>query len=981
LYLKKILTTILIVLLCHLLWSQDPFYINYDTKDGLPSSEVYTVEVDKKGMIWFSTDRGICSYDGYQFKTYTTRDGLANNTSFHIYRSPKGRLLFGGMDGALTILDEEGFHPFQYNEELITACGGKWIIEMKFIDENQVQFIREKENERKVFTMNLYTGEIKSNIAKEVRQLSTINDRRGNTVHLVENNNREYLYSMGGLSHREVKSLDDDRLATRWQNRLYIKEGGQYRKMELPGDPYIDFLYRDDKNDLWVCSAKGLLRFEGFDFSKPPSKYFEGKFISSILADREGNYWVTTLEEGVLFVPSFGTFEGVDFYANKEKKVVRAIGAFPNHMIFSGEHGSLYQIDTTLTTKTIIPFLETKYRQWPDINVDGTEGYCCEYKFSETGKGLEKTPMGRAGGLITLKLNDSLELLTGGVGYSLQINKKDVVKFDKTVLAGKRIVTALKDSQQVWLGTFDGLYQVDIKDIAHAYPVSEKYKLPSVRINDLEKSSANHYWLATMGEGLFFFTEDTTIQLTIQSGLNSDLINKIYIENDSTLWVGTNRGLNKLTYHFVDQELRIREIINLTTADGLPSNFINDLVSWQKKIWLATNKGLYQFDQNIQVNKKSRIAPLINLEEVLVDGKNIRNDDQLVLSYDQDELQFNYTGISFKKPESQPFYRYSLSTKESKKEWYYTNDRSVRFTNLTPGKYTFQVEARNKYGVWSENKANYSFTLPPHFTRQLWFQLLAGLTLLGLIYWIINNRSQAIQSKEEQKRQLQEAELKTKDAELLALRNQMNPHFVFNALNSIQNFIYKNDVDQANYYLAKFSRLMRDSLEFSKLEYISLNDELKFLQAYLDLEKMRYPEKFEYRIELDPDIPKIKYFIPPLLVQPLLENAVKHGLKNKRKNGLIEIFISEEVVARQLKIVICDNGSGVDDLENLLVKNGNGTHKSYGLNIIKNRIDLLNTTSDEIHASFRAINRSELDAQLNGLRIELILPIKLTSDD
>ena len=174
---------------------------------------------------------------------------------------------------------------------------------------------------------------------------------------------------------------------------------------------------------------------------------------------------------------------------------------------------------------------------------------------------------------------------------------------------------------------------------------------------------------------------------------------------------------------------------------------------------------------------------------------------------------------------------------------------------------------------------------------------------------------------------------------------------------------------------------MRDRLEFSKLEYISLNDELKFLEAYLDLEKMRYPEKFDYRIELDPDIPKIKYFIPPLLVQPLLENAVKHGLKNKRKNGLIEIFISEEVVARQLKIVICDNGSGVDDLENLFVENEKGTHRSYGLNIIKNRINLLNTTSDEVHASFRVINRSTLDAQLNGLRIELSLPIKLTSDD
>jgi len=206
----------------------------------------------------------------------------------------------------------------------------------------------------------------------------------------------------------------------------------------------------------------------------------------------------------------------------------------------------------------------------------------------------------------------------------------------------------------------------------------------------------------------------------------------------------------------------------------------------------------------------------------------------------------------------------------------------------------------------------------------------------------------------------------------------MNPHFVFNALNSIQNFVFKNDVKKANYYLSRFSKLMRDGLQFARLKYISLEEEIIFLNTYLELEKMRFPDKFTYNVKVEDDIPTNRYYIPPLLFQPILENAVKHAFKNIDYEGLLKINFEEKIPGEVLKITITDNGEGFD-LEKVGI-NKQTKNKSLGMEIITNQIALLNSEGKDTKASFKIFNRKSIDSSLSGTQAEFIISVKWSED-
>ena len=296
---------------------------------------------------------------------------------------------------------------------------------------------------------------------------------------------------------------------------------------------------------------------------------------------------------------------------------------------------------------------------------------------------------------------------------------------------------------------------------------------------------------------------------------------------------------------------------------------------------------------------------------------------------------------------------------------------------MDPGKYTFEAAAKNKSNHWSHPGVHLNFEIEPHLWQSLWFKTLMLLLFFFLLSGSMIFRERQLNQRNVLQQNLLEARMQAKEYELSALRNQMNPHFVFNSLNAIQNFIFKKDSRKANHYLSIFSRLMRDSLKFSRLKYISLEEELNFLRTYLELEQMRFPDRFDYAIDIAPEIYPRQFKIPALLFQPILENAIKHAFKEIDYKGWLKIELKEVIPGKILGVRIQDNGSGLKEGA-LSGKRQDNRHESLGLTIVKNQIDLLNTNRAQEIASIQIVNLKEIDAVLSGVRVDLKVPMKST---
>jgi LytS/YehU family sensor histidine kinase len=268
------------------------------------------------------------------------------------------------------------------------------------------------------------------------------------------------------------------------------------------------------------------------------------------------------------------------------------------------------------------------------------------------------------------------------------------------------------------------------------------------------------------------------------------------------------------------------------------------------------------------------------------------------------------------------------------------------------------VQCQNSNGLWSD-ASRLSFSIAPHFTDRLSFKITLIFSVLLIILLIVQNRIRASKAK-----------LKTnillKESELATLRNQMNPHFVFNSLNTLQDFIFDGNVVEANKYVGNFANLMRKSLEFSKRDKISLKEEILFIENYLKLEKIRFEDKFDYSIQTNVDLNKDNVFIIPLLIQPLVENAVKHAFKKlENKVGLINVSynkINEDFII----IEVQDNGSGYDPNQE---QKRSVNHQSMGIQIIKQRLELLN---QKLQKRNYTLSYKKLD---EGTKVTLKLPI------
>lgn len=506
--------------------------------------------------------------------------------------------------------------------------------------------------------------------------------------------------------------------------------------------------------------------------------------------------------------------------------------------------------------------------------------------------------------------------------------------------------------------------------------------------HEMAEDAQGRLWIGGVGELCRYDRGTKTAKFYDQTnGFAKTLCSQLFFDTRGFLWLFTLNGLCRM-----DTEKE-----TFTWYKELPGQTLN-------RNFLAMNRGRSYFDGAYfftQAHANFRFDPLLVdqndaparplVAQFRVRGKALPFSPEtvaekpLALDYGQNFLAFDFTALNFTQSERMRF-RYILESFED--DWTETDRvRTVNYTNVPPGDYTFKVLAANSAGVWNEQPAVFKITINPPWWATWWFRLLALAAVALAGYTFFQSRVKKIrrqaeirereagykQREAELQREVAEFSKQVAEVELAALRAQMNPHFVFNCLNSINTFILLNDPKNASGYLQKFSKLIRRVLDASRAEYITLREELDTLRYYIELEVMRYGNRFAYQITTAETLDLDAFDLPPMLVQPYVENAIWHGLMHREGNdGLLKIDVSKEDKA--LKIIVEDNGIGRNAAATLRSKTATH-HKSHGMDVTHERIKIINELYG-IEATVTVEDLFDERGNAKGTRVVLRLPMK-----
>ncbi len=453
-------------------------------------------------------------------------------------------------------------------------------------------------------------------------------------------------------------------------------------------------------------------------------------------------------------------------------------------------------------------------------------------------------------------------------------------------------------------------------------------------------------------------------EIKVTKGVFRDFsgFSRLVIDPDDKLWSLATDGLFKY-----DPEEKTIELYN--DLEGLQwldeelkvvtVNRITNLRSG--KMAVAFRKGFSIYDPRSLEGSKEQPRPYLTSFKVYNDE--LQTDSSLLglhrieLEPWQNYFSFDFSAIGYTHPEKYQ-YRYQLEGVDD--DWIYSDQRNyAAYTNVKGGEYTFKVAVANNDGHWSPDPLAIEVFVGTPWHQQLWFRILAALLVAGGAFIFYQYRLKQVKLKGDY-------EKKVADMELTALRAQMNPHFIFNSLNSIENYIIQNETVKASEYLNGFSRLMRLILQNSRSHLVNLRDEIEALKLYMDMESLRFNNEVEYEVKIDEALDPDEIDIPPMLIQPYVENGIWHGLRHKGGLGKITLTFAKD--NGYLKCIIEDNGVGRKKAAKL--RNQNARRKSMAMNITNERLQTINKIY-ETDASVHIEDLLTEQGEAAGTRVEL----------
>ncbi|MFA6128746.1 MAG: two-component regulator propeller domain-containing protein [Bacteroidales bacterium] len=994
---------------------------------GLSQNTVNCILQDIEGYIWAGTWSGLNRFDGYSFKTLTlnmvdpsfglthaTITGLAEDSLGYIWAGcTKGLNRVSKRDFSITQFTvensaENGMASDSINVLYTSKTGLIWIgtnqgilvlnpVNLKFthIEHNPRDFTTLSSNKITCFTEDS-TGSIWVGTSYGLNKL---NPETGQAIRYYADN------QPGTLATSEITALGTDKNGVIWIGspiglQCYKPLSRSFFKFPFrnsssqnqSGQIHINCIFPDKDNNLWLGTREnGLLLFDvirqsfiNMQQKIPESDYFSYTSFSSIIQDRNGLFWLGTAHKGLVkLVPDPHAFY----------EIIRSYSTFgiaepiPGNFWFGTQDGVLILNRENKTTKFI------KHTNTPNALTGNQVSDIFNdppYVWVATRTGLnriktdnltnkvyhpDQTGNSIAGDMIWhinkdsnghywFATNNGLSRLDGNTGeftsYRHDPNNSNSLSNNYCLDVFELSPGILLISTQYGLNMFNettGRWTNYLPVKGNATTISTTYILGVFR------DSRNELWVFTNGGGFCSFdpVSGTFERYTTTDGLCDNIVYGILEDKDGIFWLPTNNGLSRFDH-------RNDEFTNFDVQDGLLSNEFNKnsiYADQNGEVFLGGVNGVIAFFPQTTI-RTSKI-PVTRITRFTAHGSQKQYDvplgDTIRIPSSDNTFSISFAALDYLNPFKNQF-TYFLENSDKVKTSLSPGLHQVDYRNVVPGLYNFKLTGTNSLGVRSNEIVTTIIVVPAWYQTKL-FLYLTLFTVLLILSTIAYLRIQNLRTKHEMEKRLLNTRNELIRSQKFALRSQMNPHFIFNSLNSIQNFVLKNDVDSANYYLSNFSILMRKVLEYSQYNYITLHEELEMIQLYLKMEHMRFSKKFELNIHVDPKIDQHLVKIPPMLLQPYLENAILHGLQLIKHKGLLEVLVTDH--EDHMVITIADNGIGREKARAIRERSG---HKSRGLANIEKRIQLYNSISDKL-LTVNIIDLTNEQGEPSGTRVEI----------
>lgn len=982
---------------------------NYTVNEGLPHNAIRQIYKDSNGYLWIGTDAGVSKYDGKEFINLSSSDGLAGNMIWSITEDKFQNIWLGSYDGGISKITKDSLFKFSEENGLVNNHVRKIYYSQRFncilvgtdrglsvIYKDTIFNFSEKEYGATGHRMQVMDFFEKGNIC----YIYTYQGNRTfaynfDSHKLIALERSQRLHQKHPVTSVFITSYQDT-IISLWRQGIEVftedsfkihKDIGQvfdysedndkniwiaswaYNDMHEPGgifclkdDSCINYsdsfgidsrlvfstLYDVDNEILWVGTVEnGLYKIIKSDFFP---KYKNNEHIKAVYIDKENKFWISA-KNGVFIYDGDILIKHIknDFflkYKNKyPKSFPRAHADLSIYRIFEDNFKKIYIAAST----GLFKFDYTGEFLWHYYElVEDERAY---YAFDKDNN------LVRSSWDLFEKFKDE-----NGAFINLWTPEKYECAENGSAIKSDHI--------GIWLSTSSNGINLIKEDTVYNFNQNNS-PLKTNLLTDISIDYMQNVITSTANDKIYIFEiRQDSLKLIHTLGNNTGIvgkaIKKIASNNDDVLYVNTNEGLNIIDLKSLYEENK-HSVKFYNEIEGLPNLEINSFAfDTLNQLYVIFENSVMKYVSKAETKPQASNIFLSSFKINFQDTSLVKissKDSIKLFKHNENTFEFLFDVINFIDSEKDKF-RYRL--KGFQEIWTdFSNERKVNFMNLKPGLYKLEIQSKNIHTGYLSDIFEVQFKIKKPWWETVIFYISLVFVLIGIIWLIFTIRFRRLNK---EKRQQIELNKKIAETEMKALQSQMNPHFVFNAITAIQNYVLGNDIDNANMYLTWFSNLLRQTLNNASEKFISLYEEINYLNNYINLEKLRFNNSFSTEIKVDKSIDPEYVLIPPMLLQPLIENSIKHGLVHKIKNGNIKLSFT-----KQNDLLLCsviDNGIGRQASQK---NKKQKIHRSKGLEIVKDRIQLLNTSETSYMLNIVDIeNKTD-----TGTHIQLFLPYKL----